>query len=154
MNSIAPDGFVWCGKKGDLSLYLTHVVVDGDEDAALYIRNENRETESVNPITGEMQKGCPAFLVPMSGMWRYRPEDRDRGRFNKIEEMTHSLREASIQLYGLDVPQYRFRIHDAILEFVEDVKNLRPPPEKTFDQWSAELRNAGVILKLNGNEIN
>ena len=151
---LAPDGFVWCGKKGDLTLYLTHIEQQGQPDAALYLRNENRRVETVNPLSGEPQFGCPGFLVPYSGAWRYRPEDRDRGPHYDMGEMTHSLAEASVQLYGFDVPEYRHRIHDAILEFLDDVKNQRPPPTKTFEQWASEMRAAGIVLKQNGKELN
>ena len=151
---IAPDGWVWCGKKGDLSLYLTHIELQGNPEPGLYLRNENRIVESVNPITGERQKGCPAFLVPYSGAWRYRPDDRDRGPHYTIGEMNHSLAEAAVQLYGFDAADYRYRIHDAILDFLDDVKNQRPPEQKTFQQWSAEMRAAGIILKQNGRELN
>jgi hypothetical protein len=152
----APDGFVWCGRKKDLALYLTHVNVDGTYDSdepALYIRNEHRRIESMDPITGLVGTGCPAFIVLFADFWKFRPEDRDRGRFTRIEEMTQSLANGSIALFGIDAPEYRFRIHDAILEFADDVKNLRPPPEMTIEQWAAQMRAAGITFKMNGREI-
>jgi len=151
---LAPDGFVWCGKKGDLTLYLTHVVRDGDDDAALYIRNENRKVDGLHPISGKTQSGCPAYLVAFRDFWIFRPEDRDRGRVHKIEDMVARLQNASIALYGLDAPPYRNRIHDAILEFCDDVKNLRPPAEKTREQWLGELKRSGIHIKVNGQEVN
>jgi hypothetical protein len=153
--SSAPDGFVWCGKKGDLSLYLTRINQhqnDSGEDAALYIRNENRRVESKHPITGELTPGCPAFLLPFADFWKYRPEDRDLG-FERIEEQKRSLSNASIALYGLDAPEYRHRIHDAILEFADDVKNMKPPAEVPREQWLADMRRQGVVFKVNGQEV-
>lgn len=152
--AVAPAGFIWCGKKGDLTLYLTHIEIEGDEDAALYLRNENRRVEKLDPLTGEILAGCPAFLIPFKEMWRYRPEDRDRGPNHSYGDMRESLSTASVQLYGFDVPEYRHRIHDAILDFVNDAKNLRPPPGKSFEQWAQEMRQSGVVLKINGKEIN
>lgn len=154
--SLAPAGFVWCGKKGDLSLYLTHVQLggEGSEDGALYIRNEKRKFDSPDPLTGEMKSGCPAYLVPFSDFWIFRPEDRDRGRFHKIEDMVARLANASVALYGLDIPEYRHRIHDAILEFADDVKNLAPPPELTREQWLEQMARAGLTLKINGQQVN
>lgn len=153
--ALAPAGFVWCGKKGDLSLYLTHVALDGEgsEDGALYIRNENRAVDSPDPITGVMKTGCPAYLVPFGDFWIFRPEDRDRGRAHRLEDMVSRLANASVALYGLDVPAYRFRIHDAILEFADDVKNLAPPPELTREQWLAQVSAAGMTLKIDGKQV-
>ena len=98
---LAPDGFVWCGKKRDLTLYLTHIVVDGNDDAALYIRNENRKIDSPDPVTGQMKTGCPAYLVPFRDFWIFRPEDRDRGRHHKLADMVGRLANASAALYGI-----------------------------------------------------
>ena len=84
----------------------------------------------------------------------FRPEDRDRGRHHHIGEMVACLTNASVALYGLDVPQYRFRIHDAILEFADDLKNLKPPPEMTREQWFEQLRRHGVAVKINGQKMN
>lgn len=151
---LAPDGFVWCGKKGDLSLYLTHIVVDGNDDAALYIRNENRKVDSVNPLTGHAQSGCPAYIVPFRDFWLFRPEDTDRGRHHTLGEMVGRLANASEALYGMDVPMYRNRIHDAILEFCDDVKNHRPPKELTREQWLGQMARNGLTIKVNGERIN
>lgn len=152
---IAPDGFVWCGKKRDLTLYLTHIRVDNDDEPALYIRNENRRVDGIHPITGEWQAGSPAYLVPLRDFWIFRPEDKDRGRHHQVGEMTHRLDNASEALYGLRaVPEYRNRIHDAILEFADDVKNLRPPVELTREQWLAQMASSGITLKLNGQAVN
>lgn len=152
----APQGFVWCGRKKDLALYLTHFNMEGTYDSAepaLYIRNERRRVERPDPVTGEMRTGCPAFLVPFKDFWQFRPEDRDRGRWHTVSDMVGSLGNGAVALYGIDLPQYRHNIHDAILEFVDDVKNLRPPPEITMEQWQQQMRAAGITLKLNGKEI-
>jgi len=139
-------GFTWCGRKGDLTIYLTHVQFpeDHEEHGALYIRNENRRTN---------EGGCPAFLLPFRDFWAFRPEDRDRGRWNGYVEMEGALANASIALYGFDVAEYRFRIHDAILEFAEDVKNLAPPPGKTAAEFEAELARYKLQLRVNGERI-
>ncbi|MGH8073647.1 MAG: hypothetical protein ACREO4_06190 [Lysobacter sp.] len=152
---VAPAGFVWCGKKGDLSLYLTHVKLDGEgsEDGALYIRNENRPVDTEDPVTGAPTKGCPAYLVPFGDFWIFRPEDTDRGRHHRLGDMVNRLANASVALYGLDVPEYRHRIHDAILEFADDVKNLAPPPELTREQWLAQMSAAGMSLKVDGKQV-
>lgn len=154
--SAAPEGFVWCGKKGDLSLYLTHIDQyrdGGGEDAALYIRNENRKVDTPDPVTGHIGTGCPALVVPFQDFWLFRPEGREQGGLERIGEMTRRLGNAAEALYGLDAPDYRHRIHDAILEFADDVKNLRPPPELTKEQWLAEMKNCGLTIKINGKEV-
>lgn len=151
---LAPDGFVWCGKKGDLTLYLTHITRDGDDDAALYIRNENRSVATKHAVTGDHSTGCPAYVVPFRDFWMFRPEDKDRGRHHTVGDMVARLGNASEALYGLDIPAYRNRIHDAILDFCDDVKNLRPPEEKTREQWLAEMASYGLTVKVNGQKVN
>lgn len=140
------EGFTWCGRKGDLTVYLTHVQFpeDHDEHGALYIRNESRRTDG---------GGCPAFLVPFRDFWSFRPEDHDRGRFHSYDKMGAALSNASIALYGFDVPEYRHRIHDAILDYAEDVKNLRPPPEKSRDEWERDLERHRVKMYVNRERI-
>ncbi|MDR1076367.1 MAG: hypothetical protein LBL59_08765 [Xanthomonadaceae bacterium] len=154
MSILAPAGFVWCGKKGDLTLYLTHIRVNNDDDAALYIRNENRSVPSTNPITGEAAEGHPVYLVPFRDFWMYRPEDRDRRGVQGIKAMNARLANAAIALYGLDVAAYRHRILDAILEFCDDVKNLRPPPELTKEKWLDRMAAEGLTIKINGQAVN
>lgn len=142
----APDGFTWCGTKGDLEVYLTHVQFpeDHDEHGALYLRNEKRKNEL---------GGSPAFLVPLRDLWEFRPEDRDRGRFHTYDQMREQLANASIALYGFDVEAYRHRIHDALLDFADDVKNLSPPPAMTKQQWLAQLQRHGFRLKIEGQQV-
>lgn len=154
--SMAPDGFVWCGRKGDLSLYLTHINEyrdGGGEDAALYIRNENRRVDTIHPLTGEAVTGCPAFVVPFQDFWKFRPEGRDSMLAGQWDDASATLGSAAVALYGLDAPMYRHRIHDAIMEFADDVKNQRPPPEKTRAQWLAEMQAAGFKIKMDGQEL-
>lgn len=140
------EAYIRIGKKGDLTVYLTHVQFpeDHDEHGALYLRNENRTNDN---------GGHPAFLLPLRDFWEFRPEDRDRGRFHSYHQMKQHLANACVALYGLDVPAYRHRIHDAILEFADDVKNLPPPPGKTAAQWHAELARYGVKLKVDGETV-
>lgn len=151
---LAPDGFVWCGKKGDLTLYLTHIRVNDDDEPALYIRNENRKVDALHPVTGEWKPGCPAYLVPLRDFWIFRPEDSDRGGVHRLEDMVGRLANASAALYGMDVPQYRNRVHDTILEFVDDVKNMEPPKEISKAAWLGQMAAAGITLKVNGQAVN
>jgi len=139
-------GFSWCGRKGDLTVYLTHVQFpeDHDEHAALYLRNEHRKVN---------EGGSPAYLLPLRDLWIFRPEDKDRGRFERYEDMEGRLANASVALYGFDVPEYRHRIHDAILEFADDVKNLAPPPGKTAAEFQAELDRYNVKFYVDGERI-
>lgn len=149
---MAPEGYIWCGRKGDLTLYLTNVELPGakSSEPALYIRNEQRRVQSTCPLTGAPQQGCPAHLVLFRDFWIFRPEDRDRGRDRTIGEMVLRLGNMSEALYGFDLPEYRFRIHDAILEFADDVKNLRPPRGLTREEWAARWRACGMSLKIDG----
>lgn len=151
---LAPDGFVFCGRKGDLMLYLTHICVDGDEDAALYIRNPHRKVPTTNPITGEAADGCPAYLIPYRDFWVFRPDDRDRGKHHDYADMLARLDNAAQVLYGMVTPQYAYRIHDAILEFADDVKDLRPPNGVTKEAWLQQMADSGITLKVNGQAIN
>lgn len=151
---IAPAGFVWCGRKGDLTLYLTHISQGDDDEAALYIRNENRKVDGLHPLTGHMASGCPAYLVRYADFWLYRPEDKDLGRWHTQAEVEGRLANAAAALYGLDAQPYRNRIRDAILEFADDVKNLRPPPGRSREQWLDDCAKAGLTLKVNGKALN
>lgn len=151
---LAPAGYVWCGKKRELDVYLTHIVVEGNDDSALYIRNTARKVDSFNPITGATMVGCPAVLVPFRELWIYRPEDTDRGRWHTIGDMVGRLGNMAVMLYGFDTVLGRNRVHDAILDFADDVKNLRPPPEQTREQWLAEMAACGLTLKINGQRVN
>ena len=140
------EGFTRIGKKGDLTVYLTHVKFpeDHEEHGALYLRNEHRKVD---------EGGCPAFLLPFRDFWHFQPEDRDRGKFNSYHDMSAMLANASIALYGFDVPEYRHRIHDAILDYSDDVKNLAPPPGKTKEEFERELERHKVKLYVNGERI-
>jgi hypothetical protein len=142
----APKGYLWIGEKGDLSLYLTHIQfnIGDDEEPSLYIRNEHRKTPG---------GGCPVYLLPLQDLWMFRPEDRDRGKHHKYSEMDRRLGNACVALYGLDVPAYRFRIHDAILEFADDLKNTRPPEGMTGEEFRKQLQRHGVSLKVNGEKV-
>lgn len=142
----APKGFVWCGRKGDIEVYLTHVKFpeDHEEHGAIYLRNEHRRNAA---------GGCPAFLVPLRDFWEFRPEDRDRGKWHSYEAMSQELGNASVALYGLDVPEYRHRIHDALLDFADDVKNLAPPPEMTRAEWEQQLARHRVKFKVDGQQV-
>lgn len=143
---MSQDPYIRIGKKGDLTVYLTHVQFpeDHDEHGAIYLRNENRLNES---------GGHPAFLLPLRDLWEFRPEDRDRGRFNTYYQMREHLANACVALYGVDVPSYRHRIHDALLEFADDVKNLPPPPQMTQAAWADTLKRYGVQLKVAGERV-
>jgi hypothetical protein len=151
---LAPDGWAWLGKKRDLTLYLMTVKEDGHDQPALYIRNANRRVDSPDPVTGEMKPGSPGVIIRLSDFWIFRPEDTDRGRTRDIAEMVWKLNNYCEHLYGVVVPSYVNRIHDCILEFVDDVKNMRPPPELTREQWLAGMAKAGVTLKVNGQAVN
>lgn len=142
---MAPEGFQWVGKKGDLNLYLTHIERErGEEESALYIRNEHRTND---------EGGHPVVLVPLCDLWHFRPEDRERGRHHSIDDMSLALGSYCVALYGLDVREYRHRIHDAILEFADDVKNQPPLPGKTQAEWDAELSRYNLKVSVNGERI-
>lgn len=139
-------GFKPIGRKGDLTVYLTTVRFpeDHEDHAALYLRNENRR---------DADGGCPAFLLPFRDFWQFRPEDRDRGRFTSYADMGAMLGNASAALYGLDEREYRFRIHDAILEFADDVKDMAPAPEQSRAEFERELDRYHVKMYVNGERI-
>ena len=143
---VAPPGFTWCGVKGDLDVYLTHVQFpeDHDEHGALYLRNEHRHNE---------QGGCPVYLVTLRELWEFRPEDRDRGPHHSYDAMQGYLGQASMQLYGEDNKANRQRIHDALMEYADDVKNLKPPAHMSSAQWREQLKRHGVQLKVEGQQV-
>lgn len=151
---LAPQGWGWLGKKGDLTLYLSTIKEDGNDQPLLYIRNENRRVDQHNPITGHMDTGCPAVAVRFGDFWIFRPEDVDRGRNRDIGEMKWKLENYCEHLYGIVTPAGVQRVHDCILEFADDVKNMKPPPELSREQWLAEMARAGVTLKVNGQVLN
>lgn len=143
----APEGFTSLGRKGDLDVYMTNIEFPGGEGAepALYIRNPHRK----DPTTG----GCPVYMVILQDLWHYRPEDRDRGRNHEYGELNGRLSNGCEALYGLVTNAGKFRILDAILEFVDDLKNLRPPPDMTREQYLNRLQAHGVTLKIDGVQV-
>lgn len=147
MPESAPEGFTLVGSKGDLSVYMTNIEFEGGEGAepALYIRNEHRK----DATTG----GCPVFMVLLQELWLYRPDDRDRGRNHSYGDMHTRLANGCEALYGMVTKQGIYRIHDTILDFVDDLKNLKPPPEMTRDEWKARLARHGVTLKIDGKQV-
>lgn len=151
---LAPDGWAWLGKKRDLTLYLSTIQEEGNDQPLLYIRNENRKVDSTDPLTGQAMTGCPAVGVRFGDFWIFRPEDRDRGRNRDLAEMKWKLENYCEHLYGMVVPAYVNRIHDCILEFVDDVKNMRPPEGMSREQWLEGMARAGVTLKINGQAVN
>lgn len=143
VQAMPEDGFRRIGKKGDLTLYVTHVQFEGDgaEHPALYLRNEARTVEG---------GGCPAALVPFRDFWTFRPEDRDRGRYHAYADMTAKLAGMAIALYGFDVPEYRYRIHDAILDFAQDVQHAAPRTEPSADELAEQRLRDKLVIRANG----
>lgn len=140
-------GYARVGKKGDLTVYVTYVQFHTNDPVqnAMYIRNENR------PNT---DGGCRAVLICENELWLYRPEDRDRGRHHRYEDMSGYLSNKAIALYGFDTREYRHRILDAILDYAPCVIEQKPPPEETMAEYHARLRSQGIIVKVNGRTMN
>lgn len=147
MSRIGDPGYLWIGRKGDLDVYVTHVKFpeDHDEHPAIYIANEHR--------SGKDGSGHPACLIPFNDFWAFRPEDRDRPKFYGYHQMEAELANMSAVLYGLDYNEGRHRIHDAILDFADDIKNVRPPPNMTQAEFLAQLKRHRVRLTMDGQRI-
>ena len=135
-------GYTYLGRKGDLDLYVTDIKFpdDHEEHTALYIRNAQR-------------KPARAFVLPFRDFWEFRPEDKDRGRWTSYAAMRAQLATAAEALYGDESDALIHRIHDAILEFADDVKNAKPPPGKTLAQVEAELDRYNVKFIVDGQRI-
>lgn len=163
MSRLGDPGYLWVGKKGDLDVYVTHAAmpqfaadgrqlvdqdgapIAGEEEPCIYISNENR--------AGKGGIGHPAVLVPFVEFWAFRPEDRDRPKFWGYHVMQAELSNMCAVLYGIDYGEGRHRIHDALLEFADDIKNVRPPPQMTQAQFLAQLQRHRVRLTVNGERI-
>jgi hypothetical protein len=149
MSGVRNDGgYMRLGKKGDLTVYATYIQEQNNdpEISVMYIRNENR---------GNPDGGCRAYMIKESDLWIYRVEDRDRGKRHTIGQLWQRLANASIALYGFDVPAYRHRILDAVMEYTEDVIRLQPPPEMTWEQHRQKLAREGIrfTMRIDGKVV-
>lgn len=102
----------YIGSKGDLRVELHY----GDfhtghgRQAALYIHHFAKPADGV--------------FVPLSAMWMYAERDT-------LHEMIPTL---GRQLYGFDTRQDQFRILDAILDYLDDLRKAPPEPRFMTDR--------------------
>lgn len=123
------------GVKGDLRVELHYADVhDGAGwQGCLYIARKRAPQDGV--------------LVPFAGMWRYAQADA-------IDKIVKPL---AAKLYSFVTQQDEFRVLDAVLDYLEDLKNHPPEPgtDKSLDEFLAECEEADspFFFEINGERV-
>lgn len=134
-------GFV--GVKGDLRVELHYAdLKDGQGDqACLYVFRFR------DPKGG--------VLVPFTRMWmfdiRFGQADIDE---DKLARVCMAL---ANQLYGFATKQDQHRVLDAVVDYMDELKDHKPPPgmDKTLDQFleECEREDLGFYFEVNGERV-
>lgn len=123
------------GSKGDLRVELHFAdVKDGrGEQACLYIFQFSRPNDGV--------------LVPFAGMWHFAER-------NAIHQVVRPL---AAKLYPFTTQQDEFRVLDAVLDYLQDLKDHPPQvgQDKTLDQFLEECdrEDSPFFLEVNGERV-
>lgn len=106
------------GRKGDLRVELHYADLnDGNgRQACLYLFKFNAPKDGV--------------LVPFAGMWQFAEN-------NALQTVVVPI---ARKLYGFDTQMDQIRVLDAMLDYLEDLKNHKPEPglDKSLDQFLEE----------------
>lgn len=98
------------GRKGDLEIHFAYVPTeDGQQTPAMYLRNPRR-------VMPDGNRGA-AVAVPLSEMWQ----------FADSANTVMKAAEYAEYLYGFITKDDVYRIADAILEWLNDLKDMPPP---------------------------
>jgi hypothetical protein len=112
------------GVKGDLRVELHYVDVHDGEgvQACLYLFKFNAPKDGV--------------YIPFNGMWVY----AQRGAIDTV------VRPVAKKLYGFVQRQDEYRVLDAIFDYLEDLKNHKPPPgrDRGIDEFLQECDDEGL----------
>ena len=110
------------GRKGDLTVSLVYAQVD-----------RNNEREACMKL--EHPSGRRA-LIPMTGMWRW----------NEPQFMAELAGRTAKHLYQFVTAYDCHRVLDAVLDFIEDLKNHPPEPgqDRTMDQFLEDCDRDGL----------
>lgn len=121
----------YVGRVGDLEVSLVNAVVhrDREAEACMLLRQVNRVTE---------------VLVPMSTAWQWR----------EPEQMVPLAGAVAQKLYPFMTRDDVFRVIDAVHNFIEDVIK-HPPPKgenRTLDDFLADCERDGLqpFIEVNG----
>ncbi len=120
------------GVKGDLRVELHYADVnDGNgRQACLYLFKVNAPKDGV--------------LVPFAGMWRFAEKDA----------LHTVVVPVARKLYGFDTRMDQTRVLDAMLDYLEDLKNHKPEPglDKSLDQFleECEKEDTPFFLEVGG----
>lgn len=125
----------YIGKKADLRVELHYCDLnDGNErQACLYLYH------FLKPKGG--------VLVPFTGMWQFAER-------NRIEQV---VRPIAKQLFGFVTQQDEHKVLDAMLDYMEDLKNHKPEPglDKSLDEFLEECENEGndFFFEVGGQKV-
>lgn len=123
------------GVKGDLRVELHYSDVgDGHgRQACLYLF--------------QIQKPKDGVLIPFAGMWQY----AERNALDKV------VKPLAAKIYGFVSRQDEFRVLDAILDYLQDLKDHRPETgmDKTLDEFLEECdaADAPFFLEIGGQRV-
>ena len=123
------------GVKGDLRVELHYADVhDGNgRQACLYLFHAHRPKDGV--------------LIPFAGMWRY----AERDALDKV------VKPVAAKIYPFVTRQDEFRVLDAILDYLQDLKDHRPETgmDKTLDEFLEECdrEDSPFFLEIDGQRV-
>lgn len=123
------------GVKGDLRVELHYADVNDSHgrQACLYLFHVNRPKDGV--------------LVPFAGMWRY-------AEHRALDQV---VRPIAKKLYPFTTRDDEFRVLDAMLDYLQDLKDHKPEPgqDKSLDDFLAECEreDAPFFLEINGERV-
>lgn len=123
------------GVKGDLRIELHYADVnDGaGRQACLYLFHAHRAKDGV--------------LIPFGGMWQY----AERDALDKV------VKPVTAKLYPFVTRQDEFRVLDAILDYLQDLKDHRPETgmDKSLDEFLEECdrEDSPFFLEIDGKRV-
>ena len=124
----------YVGSKGDLRVELHFASVGGRErQACLYVFKFN------DPKNG--------VLIPFDSMWQY----AQRGAIDKV------IKPLAAKLYGFVTRQDEFRVLDAVMDYLDDLKNHKPEPDQdpTLDEFLQDCEETvgEFYLEIGGERV-
>lgn len=125
----------YVGKKGDLRVELHYADLNTGHgrQACLYVFHVLRAKDGV--------------LIPFSDMWRY----AERNALDRV------VRPVAQKLYPFTTRDDEFRVLDAVLDYLQDLKDHKPEPgeDKSLDDFLAECDEADApfFLEINGERV-
>lgn len=144
------------GKKGDLRCELHYKDFGAIDPTCTY--------HGVEAALYVFKASAPAkgIFIPMCKMWAftYDPMGAKGEQIDGVrtgDKVAARAREIGKVLYGVVTQSDEFRILDLLCDYLEELKNHRPPPgmDKTLDGFLAECDEEGLefFLEINGEKV-